>query len=126
MSTTDEKIKVMQHYQDGGEVEFKLWNVGDPKMRKLSAISPMWDWNTYTYSIKKQPKLIPFTLGTFPKGEVWVRRYTWFTGRRSQAVAVLPTGIMYERVELDYEALHESYKISTDGGNTWKAAGILQ
>ena len=40
-------IKVMQHYEDGGEVEVyknDRWTIG---------VNPIWDWDTFDYRIKK-------------------------------------------------------------------------
>ena len=53
METTD-MIKVMEHYANGGEVEFKHKKDDDTNWR-LSC--PSWDWVTYRYRIK-QPKII--------------------------------------------------------------------
>ena len=55
MMTCDEMIAVIQHYKDGGEVEFyndKFWN-------KVSGI-PSWDFRTYMYRpyIKPKPKQV--------------------------------------------------------------------
>ena len=50
-----EMIKVMQHFKDGGEVEFKEKNEDDRKWR-LS--SPDWDWDACEYRIKKQESII--------------------------------------------------------------------
>ena len=54
-----EMIKVMQHYEDGGDVEFsengfKLFGTANKKDDGLLC----WDWDTYTYRIKKEkPKV---------------------------------------------------------------------
>ena len=51
MKTLEEKIKVMQAYKEGKHVEFKCLNedwVGAP--------TPCWDWYTYDYRIKEEPK----------------------------------------------------------------------
>ena len=53
----NEQIKVMQHFADGGEVEWAFkdgdkWHDGD---------GPVWDWVTYDYRIKKEPKTRPLT-----------------------------------------------------------------
>ena len=55
MMTHDEMIAVIQHYKDGGEVEFyndKFWN-------KVDGI-PSWDFRTYMYRpyIKPKPKQV--------------------------------------------------------------------
>ena len=49
---TKEAIKVMQHFVDGGEVEFATpsdWAV---------IPSPSWNWNGYNYRIKNTPKKV--------------------------------------------------------------------
>ena len=45
-----EMIKVMQHYENGGEVEFKHKSDDDTKWR-LSC--PSWDWDNFDYRIKE-------------------------------------------------------------------------
>ena len=54
MTTLDEKIKVMQAYKDGKQIEGKrneasIW---------LPCKIPCWDWYTYDFRIKKEPKKI--------------------------------------------------------------------
>ena len=49
-----EMIKVMQHYADGGEVEFKQIREDNTKWR-LSC--PNWNWDNFNYRIKK-PKIV--------------------------------------------------------------------
>ena len=52
-----EMIKVMQHYEDGGEIEYthnKLNNVFGEAIKKHDG-NLGWDWDTYTYGII-QPK----------------------------------------------------------------------
>ena len=50
-----EMIKVMQHYDNGGEVEFKEKYTNNSKWR-LS--SPSWDWDVFEYRIKKQKQKV--------------------------------------------------------------------
>ena len=56
METTD-MIKVMQHYVDGGEIEYSHNNLnsvfGDAIKKHDGDLA--WDWNTYTYRIS-EPK----------------------------------------------------------------------
>ena len=56
METTD-MIKVMQHYADGGEIEYSHNNLnsvfGDAIKKHDGDLA--WDWNTYTYRIS-EPK----------------------------------------------------------------------
>ena len=47
-----EMIKVMQHYENGGEVEVyknDRWTIG---------VNPIWDWDTFDYRIKEQKQKI--------------------------------------------------------------------
>ena len=46
-----EMIKVMQHYENGGEVEFKQKIEDDTKWRLAC---PNWNWDSFGYRIKKQ------------------------------------------------------------------------
>lgn len=50
--TIEEQIKVMQHYADGGEVEYTL--VGQDVWGP--AASPTWNWNVNNYRIKPEPQ----------------------------------------------------------------------
>ena len=55
--TTKEMIEVMQHYVNGGEVEFRVRKGGAALMKEwLTALNPPWDWATYDYRIKPGPK----------------------------------------------------------------------
>ena len=45
-----EMIKVMQHYADGGEVEYKSQFNGD----WIECLVPVWDWVNNVYRIKEQ------------------------------------------------------------------------
>ena len=44
-------IKVMQHYDNNGEVEFKQKREDDTKWRLAC---PNWNWDSFDYRIKKQ------------------------------------------------------------------------
>ena len=48
-----EMIKVMQHYENGGEIETKGKNEEDTEWGLCDY--PIWDWNTFKYRIK-EPK----------------------------------------------------------------------
>ena len=48
-----EIIKVMQHYEDNGEIEFKRRDDDDTKWRKL-LLAPVWNWDKYTYRIEEE------------------------------------------------------------------------
>lgn len=47
-----EMIKVMQHYEDGGDIEVyknDRWTIG---------ANPIWDWDTFDYRIKEQKQKV--------------------------------------------------------------------
>ena len=47
-----EMIKVMQHYEDGGDIEVyknDRWTIG---------VNPIWDWDTFDYRIKEQKQKV--------------------------------------------------------------------
>ena len=74
-----EMIKVMQHYEDGGEVEFSrdnfktiLGTVNKKYDRDLS-----WDWATYTYRIKE------------PKEKVTIEK--WLCSDKQGSLVVIET-----------------------------------
>ena len=50
-----EMIKVMQHYENGGEVEMKAEDENDTKWR---ISTPFWNWANFEYRIKKQEPII--------------------------------------------------------------------
>lgn len=49
--TIKEMIKVMEHYDNGGEVEFK---VNNPYNFEWRASTPRWNWDAFEYRIKKE------------------------------------------------------------------------
>lgn len=122
MTTTKEKIAVMQHFNDGGEVEDTWLAQGAWRIQN----SPNWDWSVRDYRIKAKPEYAPYTAETFPKGMVWVRGNGW-TEDRSIATTVNSAVIWVDGGDvIDYNELLIGYKISLDGGITWQIAGELK
>ena len=54
--TTKEIIKVLQAFDEGKEIE---WKFRREKFWK-EATNPCWNFNSYDYRIKPQPKFVPF------------------------------------------------------------------
>jgi len=50
----DEMIAVMQHYRDGGEVEYRSYSYPEWK----DAVTPIWNFNKYDYRIKEKTKTV--------------------------------------------------------------------
>ena len=55
MKTIQEQIEIMQHYANGGEVEY--YNEGGSK-RGIMKSTDAFDWGNYDYLIKKQKNTI--------------------------------------------------------------------
>ena len=52
-----EMIKVMTHYLNGGEVEFKRTIEDDTKWEKLLPVQ-VWNWERFNYRIKEQKQKV--------------------------------------------------------------------
>ena len=53
MKELKEMIKIMKHYENGGEIEFKRRDEDDIKWRKL-LLAPVWNWDRYAYRIEEK------------------------------------------------------------------------
>ena len=50
-------IKIMQHYENSGEVEFKRTIEDDTKWEKLLPV-PVWNWERFDYRIKEEKEKV--------------------------------------------------------------------
>lgn len=53
--TTKEKIAIMQHYEDGGDVEVLVNSTFTEWATMTRAGEPTWDWRSRQYRIKREP-----------------------------------------------------------------------
>ena len=88
-----EMIKVMQHYDNGGEVEYSnresnIWS---------RASTPVWDWTEFDYRIKEQ------------KQKVTIEK--WLCKDRRDDYIVVETSIIEKYVLYKKLKLIESYEI---------------
>ena len=53
-------IKVMQHYEDGGEVEFSedCFKTIKGESNNKNRVGLFWDWDTFKYRIKEQKQKV--------------------------------------------------------------------
>lgn len=109
--TTEEKIKIMQAFVDGKEIEFALQ--GDLSQWMLTE-TPRWNWAYCTYRIKpepKNPKVRPFKnideafQATKERGDQ-IRRKDGITSRTCPKYMVLTSFN-------DYDGLINGYGIKT-------------
>ena len=107
-----DKIKVMQHFAEGGKVEC----YSDGKWRKTD--EPSWNWKAYDYRIAQPKTKQPLTDADFPPGTV-VR----CSGIAYWAMVLLASpkyiSVSFED-QISYEKLiGAQWRYSTDQGKTW-------
>ena len=104
-----DKIKVMQHFAEGGKVEC----YSDGAWRKTDA--PIWNWKAYNYRIAQPKTKQPLTAADFPPG----------TAIRDQSgIWQLITACTKDNLRaadwITPEKLMEyKFEYSTDQGKTW-------
>ena len=54
MSTLEEKITIMQAYQQGKQIEWKPKRTNNTEWEV--SLTPIWDWSNKNYRIKEEPK----------------------------------------------------------------------
>ena len=79
--TIDEQIEVMQHFRDGGEVEFRKRGLD-----WMRTISPSWDFSTRDYGKKPEKKYKPWTHQTITAS--YVRDKSWPQGFYASVLSV--------------------------------------
>lgn len=109
---TIERIKVMQAFVDGKEVESKLRGTYDWGLDK----NPSWNWLNYDYRIKPTATLRPWTADEVPLGmQARNREYPktrWLIDRTSS--------------EENRKDWCEKYEHSIDCGKTWLPCGVME
>lgn len=58
MTTTAEKIAVMQAFEEGKAIQYKPSMAADVAGNWARSLGPLWNWDRYSYRIKPQPKVI--------------------------------------------------------------------
>ena len=109
---TIEAIRVMQAFVDGAPIECAERH----NLKWGDSLSPVWNWNNFTYRIKPTLKLRPWTPDEVPLG-------TWMRKR------LLPTDlwlITYTANEVVRSDWLEDCEHSTDCGKTWNPCGVLE
>ena len=118
-----DKIKVMQHFAEGGKVEYRCM----PSTTWKEASNPIWDWALYTYRIQPPKTKQPLTAADFPPGTV-IRWKTQDKRSWTSIVAVTPheirlgngNTISYSASLSIHSILDENnLEYSTDQGKTW-------
>ena len=87
-----EMIKVMQHYENGGVVDFRAKN-----KEWLRVVSPTWNWVDYDYRIKE------------PKQKVTIEKWLGRSGKGDYIILEASNVNLYKGYEL--VKLIESYEV---------------
>ena len=89
-----EMIKVMQHYEDGGEIEYSHNNLnsvfGDAIKKHDGDLA--WDWNTYTYRIIEPKQKVTI--------EKWLMQSTIDKEYRIFETSLVDTVVNFKKVKL--------------------------
>jgi hypothetical protein len=109
VQNTIEAIRVMQAFVDGRPIECAEVH----KLNWGETLSPVWNWNNFTYRIKPASKLRPWNADEVPLG-AWIRLKN-LNKTRSMIVSV---------AAFNLEIAFNEYEHSTDGGKTWKPCGV--
>ena len=86
-----EMIKVMQHFENGGDVE--VYKTG----RWTIAVNPIWDWDNFEYRIKE------------PKQKVTIEK--WLCQDRYGDFLIFETSNVDKHTQLEKIKLIESYEV---------------
>jgi hypothetical protein len=109
---TIERIKVMQAFVDGKEVESKLRGTYDWGLDK----NPSWNWLNYDYRIKPTATLRPWTADEVPLG-AWMRR------QADPKFRWLILNVGNDDMRMDFYLKNEH---SIDKGITWLPCGVME
>ena len=109
---TIEAIRVMQAFVDGIPIQCAERH----NLKWGDSLSPVWNWNNFTYRIKPTLKLRPWTPDEVPLGaqlrSIMDPSRRWLAGN---------TGSDDDRMKL-----LERNEYSIDGGKEWKPCGVLE
>ena len=91
-----EMIKVMQHYENGGKVEYKIKK--ELEVHWATVISPSWDWAYFEYRIKEQKQKVTI--------EKWLMQNIADKEYRIFETSLVDTLVSFKKVKLI-----ESYEV---------------
>lgn len=92
--TTAEKIAVMQAYENGDEIEARVFKFKENAWFSLNNLTPAWDWSTQDYRVKPKPAPIPMTI----PWDVIEDKWQWAAMNQNGGVYVYP-----DKPQIDWE-----------------------
>lgn len=119
ISATLHKIKVMQSFCDGAEIEFRRdetdsWSV---------ATNPNWMWSEYEYRVKPTPKLRAWTIDEVPLDAWYRQKADTCNLMRLDAIHLDTCRVKICGTSWNMTELHNHFQHSLDQGKTWRACG---
>ena len=102
--TIQEQIAVMQHYEDGGEIEYKPKHLKDGWC--AAEKPPLWAFNSSDYRIKEKPK----TKTVYE----WMCRYKTSSAWDIEKALWTEEEASYYFSQLDYQKTGRSWEVPND------------
>jgi len=112
-----DKIKVMQHFAEGGKVEYSYLRLNAWKPTD----APVWNWDSYDYRIQPTKTKQPLTAADFPPGTV-IRDKTCSNAWRQVNLVSENSYWAFPWTypqHFDSATMMDNYEYSTDQGKTW-------
>ena len=91
-----EMIKVMQHYDNGGDIEYSVEE--DDYSSWTKCVNPIWDWFDYKYRIKEPKQKVTI--------EKWLMQSTIDKEYRIVETSLVDTVVNFKKIKLV-----ESYEV---------------
>ena len=91
-----EMIKIMQHFEDGGKVEYRIKK--ELEVYWTTVISPSWDWAYFEYRIKESKQKVTI--------EKWLMQ-----DPRDKEYRIMETSLVDKIVSFKKIKLIESYEV---------------
>ena len=85
-----EMIKVMQHYENCGEVEYSVKE--DDYSSWTKCVNPLWDWFDYNYRIREPKQKVTI--------EKWLMQSTIDNEYRIFETSLVDTAVKFKKVKL--------------------------
>ena len=109
---TIEAIKVMQAFVDG----FPIDCAERHNLKWGETLSPVWNWNNFTYRIKPTSKLRPWTADEVPLG-------AWMRLKHNPQDRIV---INWVSIQENRDEWLKTREYSTDCGKTWHPCGAME
>lgn len=129
MKTNQEKIAVMQAFEDGKKIELRRSNWIEWQPASIKGL-PAWNWEDYDYRIAPESKLRPWKPEEVPVGAIMKGKHSTGCSLILGNGAIDNLGIAYVASGGLQRALYDvvcyNFVHSTDQGKTWLPCGVME